>query len=125
MKQYIVLRKYQLPAWADWEEPAFADHLLTPGEIFSDGEIEPDIVADLVSRRIVAYPENAVSVVLEFEAEARRFRDLAKNKGTRPEDRESLEASALEYDRKAADLRALLGLPDDEAEMTVNETEEE
>jgi hypothetical protein len=106
MTEYVVLREYQLRPDADWDEPAFADHLLEPGETFVDGNIEPDIVASLVGRQIVVAFENLPAVIAEFEAEAQRFRDIISSGKYRSqkltdEDVVQLEGSANLYDERA------------------------
>ncbi len=70
MAEYEVVKEYQLPPHADWESPQFAGedgegYVLQPGEVIYDGQIEPDIVADLTYRKVIMRTDGT-----PFEADA-------------------------------------------------------
>ena len=74
MTRYNVMREYQLSDEADWENPLMAGAVLYPGDVIEDGEIEPDIVANLVSRGIFERDEDPA-------IEAARLADPSEDEG--------------------------------------------
>lgn len=67
--KYIVQEEYQLPEDADWEIPEFNGALLYPGDEVWDGEIEPDIVARLVSKGVLVPADQVGRVPDEVPAD--------------------------------------------------------
>jgi len=59
MSQYIVVKECALPADADWEDPRFAGGVvLQVDDVLVDGQIEPDIVANLLARGVLVRDED-------------------------------------------------------------------
>jgi len=76
MTVYVVAEQVKLPRDADWENPWMNGAVLDPGMEIEDGEIEPDIVAKLVSQgkfvpkeqyRVFDNPEDVDEDVFEDE----------------------------------------------------------
>jgi hypothetical protein len=76
MSIYIVQKDYQLPPDADWEDPYMNGATLEVGEEIEDGQIEPDIVAELVYRGVLVHRDPPVKpwadqpdIVREYDEE--------------------------------------------------------
>ena len=56
MSIYVVQKDYELPPDVDWEDPSFKDGgWLVAGERLEDGQLEPDVVADLLYRGVLVH----------------------------------------------------------------------
>lgn len=69
MLEYRVVEEYELPEHADWENPVYAGshvshmegtrevyagrYVLQPDELIYDGDIEPDIMAEIFQKGVI------------------------------------------------------------------------
>lgn len=127
MTDYVVLKEYELPRDADWEDPQYAGAILQVGEMLADGALEPDILARLIDRRVVSPVDKVYAVAEWYEAEAERIREALDAERNRLEslsiDADDGEAQvdrmkasvvrseerANEYDVCAQNIRAMIG----------------
>lgn len=107
MVDYVVLREHVLPV--DAMEgltpdmiPTLRDGVLSPGETFSDGDLEPDFIARMVAKRVACPPEQVGDTIDWFQSEAARIREAREKEAGREDvtDREldRLDAVAERYD---------------------------
>lgn len=75
MLEYRVVEEHELPEHADWENPVYAGshvshmegtrevyagrYVLQPDELIYDGDIEPDIMAEIFQRGIIERTDGA------------------------------------------------------------------